>query len=244
MLRRPLTLSDVTAVYVGLRPLVTHGGGETAAVSREHEVRRSAPGLVSVAGGKYTTYRLMARDAVDVAAARPALRRRASRTQAIPLLGAAGARTCSPRRACTPRRRHFSTARLQHLAARYGTLAAQVLDLVSEDPALAAPLAGADEYLAAEVRYATALRSRAARGRRAHATHAHRLRGTGQRPPGRGRGGALMAPCLGWDEATRAREMTHYRARLDAESAAQVTLDDAASAAARAPVQDVRLTSH
>ena len=56
------------------------------------------------------------------------------------------------------------------------------------------------------------------------------------------RRGALMAPCLGWDEATRAHEMTHYRARLDAESAAQRMLDDAASAAARAPVQDMRLT--
>ena len=68
VLRTPLTIEDITGVYVGLRPLVAEGSADTAAVSREHVVRRSAPGLVSIAGGKYTTYRIMARDAVDVAA--------------------------------------------------------------------------------------------------------------------------------------------------------------------------------
>jgi glycerol-3-phosphate dehydrogenase len=244
VLRRPLTLSDITAVYVGLRPLVTHGAGETAAVSREHEVRRSAPGLVSVAGGKYTTYRLMARDAVDVAAADLPFAVEPGRTQAIPLLGAAGSQHVLSKARLHPAAQQLSTARLQHLAARYGGEALLVLDLVAQEPALAAPLAGADEYLAAEVRYATvyeaALHVDDVLTRRTHIAF---------EAPDRGRRAvdevaALMAPCLGWDEATRTREAAHYRARLDAESAAQLTLDDAASAAARAPVQDVRLAPH
>ena len=52
---------------------------------------------------------------------------------------------------------------------------------------------------------------------------------------------ALMAPALGWDQATIEREIGHYRARLDAETAAQAMLDDAGADAARAPVKDVRL---
>src|SRR5450756_613367 len=67
VLARPLTRADVVGVYAGLRPLASAGGKDTTRVSREHEVRRSAPGFVSVVGGKYTTYRNMARDAVDAA---------------------------------------------------------------------------------------------------------------------------------------------------------------------------------
>ena len=88
-LREPLEFDDVIAVFVGLRPLLGGTAEETAKLSRNHAVRRSAPGLVSVAGGKYTTYRLMARDAVDLAVQRPALRGRSQ----------------SQRRRATPRRR-------------------------------------------------------------------------------------------------------------------------------------------
>ncbi len=90
VLRDPLTFDDITGVYVGLRPLLGKGAGDTAKLSREHAVRRSAPGLVSVAGGKYTTYRVMARDAVDAAARDLPFAVAASRTAALPLLGAVG----------------------------------------------------------------------------------------------------------------------------------------------------------
>jgi glycerol-3-phosphate dehydrogenase len=68
LLRRPLTREDVVGVYAGLRPLL-HGESEaTSKLSREHAVSQSVAGLITVAGGKYTTYRVMAKDAVDMAA--------------------------------------------------------------------------------------------------------------------------------------------------------------------------------
>ena len=67
MLREPLTHEDVEGVYAGLRPLLSGESESTSKLSREHAVAHTVPGLVVVAGGKYTTYRVMARDAVDEA---------------------------------------------------------------------------------------------------------------------------------------------------------------------------------
>src|SRR3546814_8259748 len=64
---RPLTRDDVEGVYAGLRPLLAGEDAATSKLSREHAVAHSVPGLVVVAGGKYTTYRVMAKDAVDEA---------------------------------------------------------------------------------------------------------------------------------------------------------------------------------
>lgn len=61
----PVRREDVESVYVGLRPLLAGGSTSTAQLSREHAVFRPVPGLVAVAGGKYTTYRVMAKDTVD-----------------------------------------------------------------------------------------------------------------------------------------------------------------------------------
>ena len=105
VLARPLTRADVVGVYAGLRPLASAGGRDTTRVSREHEVRRSAPGLISVVGGKYTTYRIMARDAVDAAVARPGVQggRQSDRSPAPAWRGmAVGGR---PARRRAPRRR-------------------------------------------------------------------------------------------------------------------------------------------
>ncbi len=138
VLREPLTVDDITAVYVGLRPLVAKGAKDTAAISREHSVQRSAPGLVSIAGGKYTTYRVMARDAVDVAARELPFAVAPSRTEDIPLLGAVGSAEAPSRAPPAPRRRRpLARRRSSHLVGRYGTLALKVLDLVAEEPALA-----------------------------------------------------------------------------------------------------------
>ena len=90
VLARPLTRDDVVGVYSGLRPLVSAGGKDTTKVSRNHEVRRDAPGFVSVAGGKYTTYRVMASDTVDTAARELPFPVEDSRTADLPLLGAVG----------------------------------------------------------------------------------------------------------------------------------------------------------
>lgn len=243
VLKDPLTFDDITAVYAGLRPLLGGGADETAGLSREHTVRRSAPGLISVAGGKYTTYRLMARDAVDAAAREMPFAVDASRTADIPLLGAVGLSGAEFRLSIHPGATRLAPEQLQHLVRRYGTLASKVLDLLVDEPRLADPLPGAEKYLAVEVRYAAlhegALHVDDVLTRRTHIAF---------EAPDRGRLAAehvaqLMAPVLGWDRASIDREITHYRARLTAEHAAQSMLDDAASDSVRSPVRDLRLSA-
>lgn len=243
ILKDRLTLDDVIAAYVGLRPLVDGSSGETARVSREHAVRRSAPGLVSVAGGKYTTYRVMAQDAVDAVARELPFAVDASRTADTPLLGVVGLSGAATRLKAHPGAASLPPERLTHLIGRYGTLAAEVLDLVVDEPRLAAPLPGAGKYLAAEVTYAAlkegALHIDDVLTRRTHIAF---------ESADRGRSAAdhvalLMAPVIGWDAGAVEREVTHYRERLDAEHAAQSMQDDAASDAARSPVRDVRLAA-
>ena len=241
VLRRPLTTADITAVYVGLRPLVASGADDTAAISREHLVRRSAPGLVSIAGGKYTTYRVMARDAIDVAARELPFAVAPSRTDEVPLLGAVGYRSAAARARLHPGGARLSDDQVRGLVGRYGTMALTVLDLVVEEPRLAAPLPGADTHLAAEVLYSTlheaALHVDDVLTRRTHIAFETSDRGrVAVEHVAR-----LMAGPLGWDDATVAHEIDHYRARLDAESAAQEALSDEVSAGLRAPVRDVRL---
>src|SRR6266516_3431809 len=89
MLARPLRREDIQGVYAGLRPLLAGESDATSRLSREHAVVEPVPGLVLIAGGKYTTYRVMARDAVDAALRyrRPAP---VSRTHLLPLVGARG----------------------------------------------------------------------------------------------------------------------------------------------------------
>jgi glycerol-3-phosphate dehydrogenase len=243
VLTDPLTRDDIIAVYAGLRPLVGGSEKETARVSREHAVRRSAPGFVSVAGGKYTTYRVMAKDAVDAAVPDLPFAVDASRTADIPLLGAVGLAGAETRLRDHAGAAGLTPDQVHHLVARHGSLAGEVLDLVAEEPALAAPLDGAEDYLAAEVRY-SALRESALHvddvlTRRTHIAF---------EAPDRGRKAAaetaeLMAPVLGWDPSAIEEEVAHYLARLDAEHAAQSLLDDDASDAARSQVRDLRLAA-
>jgi len=241
ILGAPLTFADVVAVYVGLRPLLGSSAVETAKLSRKHAVWRSAPGLVSVAGGKYTTYRLMAADAVDRATSELPFAVDVSRTADMPLLGAVGLAGAEVRCGEHPGAAGLSPEQVRHLVARFGSLAREVLELTAAEPALAEPLPGAEAYLAAEVRYAAthegALHVDDVLTRRTHIAF---------EAPDRGDAAAesvarLMAPVLGWDEAAIEREITHYRARLAAELAAQAMLDDAASDSARAGVRDPRL---
>ena len=112
------------------------------------------PGLVMIAGGKLTTYRVMGRDAVDAARA---LARRpvpASVTDRVRLVGADGFETRTNQRESLARRSGLHVARIDHLLGRYGGLVDEVLELVDGRPDLAAPLAGAEDYLRAEVVYA------------------------------------------------------------------------------------------
>ncbi|MFJ9691266.1 glycerol-3-phosphate dehydrogenase/oxidase [Kitasatospora sp. NPDC101183] len=113
-----LTRADVRGAYAGLRPLIDTGGGNTADISREHAVLESPNGVITVVGGKLTTYRRMAQDAVDKAVGLRGLPGRACWTARLPLIGAPGHRDSRPVEA---------SGLPASLLARHGGLAHEVL---------------------------------------------------------------------------------------------------------------------
>jgi glycerol-3-phosphate dehydrogenase len=236
-LRRRLTYDDVVGVYAGLRPLLARTGGgsgllgadSTAAVRRDHTVVEGPLGMVTVVGGKYTTYRLMARDAVS-ASARP-LRRSlpASTTDRLPLLGAVGFEPLRHQREALARDSGLDVEWIDHLLGRYGTLITEVLDLIADDPALGRPLLGAPHYLAAEIVYAVqaegALHLVDVLARRTRVFMETADRGTHVAP----NAARLMGDVLGWDDDRRAEEIAAYRRMVDAERrAAEMPTDEKA----------------
>lgn len=154
VLRTPLTYEDVEGVYAGLRPLLSGDLDDTAKLSREHAVAEPVPGLVVVTGGKFTTYRVMAQDAIDVVAEGLDDAVPASVTGRLPILGADGFEVLWNERRRLAARSGLHVARVEHLLRRYGSCAREVLDLIADDPALGEPIAGAGDYLAAEAVYA------------------------------------------------------------------------------------------
>ncbi len=158
-LRRPLTRSDVVGVYAGLRPLVSdEPASDTTRVSREHQVSRLAPGLVSVAGGKYTTYRVMAADVIDAAVAELPQDRRPgpSRTAALPLVGADDFAALWQDRHRLALEHGQPVAVVEHLLRRHGDQVVDVLDLADATAGLGRPVAPGVGYLEAEVVHAAA----------------------------------------------------------------------------------------
>ena len=198
------------------------------------------PGLVTVAGGKYTTYRVMAADAVDAAARNLPGRVPPSCTAQVPLWGAAGFAGAWNRRERLAADSGLHVTRIEHLLGRYGTRIGEVLDLVEQRPELATPLPGADTYLAAEVVYAAAdeaaLHLEDVLTRRTRISIETFHRGVDTAPAA----ARLMAEVLGWSDATVAREVEHYRARVAAERASQGQPDDLAADAARLGAAEVR----
>jgi glycerol-3-phosphate dehydrogenase len=252
VLDRPLSTSDIEGVYAGLRPLLSaeakhrqpHSRDEqTSALSRTHAVVEPMLGLMLIAGGKYTTYRVMAADVVDLAARRlGGLASRggpvpASRTADLPLLGADGFHPLWMNRADVGRRFGVSAGVVEHLLERYGSLALEVL---RADPVLLRPLPGAPEYLAAEVAYAA--RAEGALHLEDVLTRRTRISIETEHRGARSAAAAaeIMGEVLGWDAAVRRREIDHYLARVDAERESQRMPDDLTADAARLGVPDVR----
>ena len=229
----PLSREDVEGVYAGLRPLLAGESETTSALSREHVVGHPTPGLVVVAGGKYTTYRVMAADAVDEVVRGLDGRVSDSCTERIPLLGAEGYDAAWNTRYRTASRYGVHVARVEHLLQRYGSLATEVLDLCAADPILAEGLSGADDYLAAEVVYAVS--HEGARHLDDVLTRRTRIsietwdRGVSSAQ----RVASLMAPVLGWSEEQQRKEIEHYLARVEAERASQQQPDDETADSAR-----------
>ena len=158
VLTSQLTRDDIIGTYAGLRPLlqpVDSDEAKSAKVSREHTTLEAAPGLVAIAGGKLTTYRVMAEDAVDVALGKDVAKVRPSVTKDDP---AAGCRRLPRRREPARRRSSGPTAGTpsawSRLTDRYGSEIDALLALVDEDPELGKPLTARDWYLGAEVAFA------------------------------------------------------------------------------------------
>ena len=240
VLERPLTETDIEGVYAGLRPLLSGEAESTSKLSREHAVFEPMLGLLLVAGGKYTTYRVMAADVVDQAVRRLGGGRLPSRTADLPLLGADGFAAMWRDRADLARRHAVPAGVVEHLLERYGTLTTRLLALIEAEPLLAAPLAGAPEYLAAEVAYAV----RAEGALHVDDVLTRRTRISFETPH-RGAESAehtaeIMGRVLGWDATVRAREVEHYLARVEAERQSQRMPDDATADAARMGAADVR----
>jgi glycerol-3-phosphate dehydrogenase len=238
VLAAPLTRADVEGVYAGLRPLLTGESDETSKLSREHVVAHPVPGLVVVAGGKYTTYRVMAADTIDEVARALDFRVAPSCTDRIPLVGAEGFQAAWNARARTADAAGLHVARVEHLLRRYGSLLPQLLDMIGVDPSLARPLEGADDYLAVEVAYAAAHED--ARHlddvlvRRTRVSIETFDRGLGAMA----QAADLMAGVLGWDDARRDAEVDLYRRAVAAERRSQEQPDDEAAAATRRAAPD------
>ncbi len=232
VLVRPLSRSDVVGVYAGLRPLVAADeSAPTTKLSREHVVDQPLPGLVSIAGGKFTTYRIMARDAVDTALADYDGWVPASVTDRLPLLGAEGLVAATAGAGRLAEDYGLPREATEHLLDRYGTLIEEVLELTRADPSLALPLADGHPYLGAEVAYAVthegALHVADVLTRRIRLS----IEASDYGVSAVGTVSAIMGDLLGWDSATRIAESTSYLdfARADAQALGEVAVGHTAA---------------
>jgi len=241
VLAQPLRHEDIEGVYAGLRPLLQGESDATSRLSREHAVSQSVSGLITVAGGKYTTYRVMAEDVVDIAARSLDQKVPESCTAEIPLIGAVGYRAYWNRRETLADESGLHVHVIEHLLMRYGSRIDELLALIRETPSLGAPIEGAPTYLTAEIHYATshegALHLDDVLTRRTRISIETFDRGVvAARPTA-----WLMGAILGWDGATLDREIEHYEARVRAERESQTQPDDHTADAARVGAPDVRL---
>ncbi len=240
LLQDPLTREDVVGVYAGLRPLLQGESEQTSTLSREHAVASPVRGLTVIAGGKYTTYRVMAKDAVDSAVHGMERAVPKSITESTPLTGADGYFVAKNSRALTAERTGLRVATIEHLLGRYGTLSNELFAMIEEDPMLAEPLESAPEYLKAEAVYAAshegALHLDDILTRRTRIS----IEVTDRGVSAAAEVAALVAPVLGWDGSDIDREVEHYRARVKAERESQSMPDDRTADAARHGAEDVR----
>ncbi|WP_226344946.1 glycerol-3-phosphate dehydrogenase/oxidase [Agilicoccus flavus] len=242
ILARPLTRGDVVGTWAGLRPLLqpkAKGDGGSSKVSREHTVMESAPGLVSIAGGKLTTYRVMAKDAIDFVLGKEVAAQRPSLSHTTPLVGAVGFPAYATRADQVGAAYGWDRFRMAHLLHRYGSSLPELLALVDERPDLARPLEGADAYIRAEIVYGMTHEGAAhledlmvTRTRLTYEVRGHGLSAIDEIAD-------LAAETLGWDDARRAAEVEAYRARCAAEDEASQLTDDEDAAAVRGRRGDV-----
>lgn len=230
-----LTHEDVISTFAGLRPLlqpVLKDGSDKSStkVSREHTVTQIAPGMSAIAGGKLTTYRVMAEDAVDFALGERA-KTLPSVTERIKLVGAEGYEVLASRAEALAAENGWDAARTDHLLERYGAELTDIIAQIEKDPSLGVPLAAAPQFLRADVLQAV----RAEGALHLEDVLIRRVR-LDLEAKDRGLAAAeeiisIMAPELGWDEATQQRELATYRKRVEAIEAASTETSDERAAA-------------
>ncbi len=206
-----VTADDITGVWAGLRPLVKAAeSGRTADLSRHHALHTSTGGVISITGGKLTTYREMAQDTVDAVTAQLGIKVKC-RTRSCAFLGAKGFRD------------QPAGSAAGHLAHRYGTMADEVRALVAADPTLGQPLVAGLPYLRAEAVYAAreemALSLDDVLTRRTRSRLLDRSAALAAAPAT----AALLATELGWDADETARQLAHFDAQCAAEVHAATT---------------------
>lgn len=238
-LDRPLRRDDVVGVYAGLRPLISGEADETARLSREHAVAQPVPGLISIAGGKYTTYRVMAADAIDMAVEDLDHPTGPSVTDRIELIGADDWEAVQHTGASLASRHGLPEPVVERLLWRHGSRTEAVLALATEQPALLEVLPGAG-YIAAEAVYAVrhegALHLEDVLARRMRISFETIDRGTEIAE----RVAALIGPELGWSATDHAAEVRRWHERVDAEIGANATPDDQTAQSVRRTAIDGR----
>ncbi len=214
-----ITRDDIVGTWAGLRPLVkSASSGRTADLSRGHNIHRSPSGVVTITGGKLTTYRHMAADTVDevvseVLGARAPQGAKRSVTKKLRLRGADGYQSVT----AAARGYGVTSAVADHLANRFGGEARAVMAMIKDDPTLAEPLVPGLPYVRAEAIFA--VRHEMARSvddvlsRRTRA----RLYGRADSAAAADAVAELIAPELGWSAAEAAASAAEFRALCDHE---------------------------
>jgi glycerol-3-phosphate dehydrogenase len=221
-----INIDQVIGVFAGLRPLVANKKAtDTTKLSREHTVDRPVPGFVSLAGGKYTTYRVMAKDAVDMATNDITKLTNESITAKLPIIGADGYFALTQQAESLAAKYNLKLKTITHLLNRYGSDISDILDLIEEDRKLAAPLTRELPYLKAEIIYSVI--SEGAQSvcdvleRRTRIWFEAQNFGEELAPAV----AELIAPYLGWKAADKKKSIAAYLTKVEAakESAANLT---------------------
>jgi glycerol-3-phosphate dehydrogenase len=225
VLHPKINAAEIIGVYAGLRPLVANSAGSTTTkLSREHTVDRPVPGFVSIAGGKYTTFRIMGKDVIDLAV--NDLRRIVpeSVTDKLPAIGADGYFALVQQSAQLAAMSGLSEEVVIHLLNRYGSLISEIFEIIESDKKLAQPISDDLAYIKAEVIYAvtyegaqsvddvlsrrTRIAFEASDGGESIATAV----------------ATLIAPVLGWDAAAKKASVSEFTKHLKNERLALAKL--------------------
>jgi glycerol-3-phosphate dehydrogenase len=242
-----LSVEDIDGVYAGLRPLIKGKEGATSDLSREHAVETSVPGFTTIAGGKYTTYRVMAEDVVNAAILDLQSRGLVkdvpeSDTANVLLIGAINLNDAQSQLRAMGKSFGLNAVGIDHLLGRYGSMTSDLTSILKFRPELAQPIAGGAGYLRVEAVYAVthegALHIDDILTRRTHLS----IETSDQGLEAAVEVAQIMGAELGWDQERVDLELAHYQNRVAAELEAHSTKNDSDAMEARNHVKDIRLT--